>query len=433
MKAIDREIGRIALPAIVTNVTIPLLGLVDTAIAGHIAGDGALYIGAVAVGTMMFNLIYWCFEFLRMGTVGITAQACGSGDRTAQVRVLQNATVLALLIAVGVLALQVPLRWVTLLAIGPTEQVRTLSLAYFNIVVWGAPPTLAMMGIKGWMLGMQDSRGPMVISIGVNVLNIIISLVCVYGLGMGFNGIAVGTLVAEWLGLALSLWLLCRGYRWLPDAVNWREALRLKGARRFFSVNAFIFLRSTLVMAVTLTFVAVGARSGNLVLAVNSLMMQLFTLYSYFVDGLAFAAEAIVGRCHGAHDRRGVGRCVRRLFGWGTLLMLLFAVAYAVFPHFIYSLLTSNAQVVALAMRLRWWCVAIPVAGLAAFLWDGVFIGLTRTRAMTGSMLAAASAFFAILAVTPAAWGDHALWLAFITYLALRGLVQTAQYARLRF
>ena len=313
----NREIFHIAIPAIVTNVTIPLLGLLDTAIAGHLpGGSGATFISAVAVGAMMFNLIYWNFGFLRMGTSGLTAQAYGSGDKAETVAVLQHAMALGFLISVGIIVLQWPLQWVTLLAIGPSDTVRQLALTYFYIGVWGAPPTLVMMGIKGWLLGMQDSRSPMVISIAVNVLNIVLSVIAVFALGLGFTGIIVGTVLAEWIGLAYSLWLLRRKYRSHVAAMDWRKAFGFKGSARFFKVNSHIFIRSTLMMLQALFFTAAGARSGDMTLAVNTLILQMAILFSYFMDGIAFAGEAIAGKYYGRGDVAAEHSCVWHLFGW---------------------------------------------------------------------------------------------------------------------
>lgn len=440
--SLNREIGRIALPAIVTNVTVPLLGLVDTAIAGHMGTEaqGAAFIGAVAVGTMMFNLIYWNFGFLRMGTSGLTAQACGRGDRNAIAAVLCHASTLGLAIGIAVLMLQWPLQWLAMWAIGPGSEVRHLALAYYSVVVWGAPPTLMMMGIKGWMLGMQDSRGPMVISVGVNVLNIVLSIVAVYVLRLGFAGIAFGTVAAEWAGLAFSLWLVLRKHPWLRGCVGgWRKISCFTGAGDFFSVNGHIFVRSFLMMLLTLFFMAVGARSGDMVLAVNSLIMQMFTLFSYFMDGLAFAAEAVVGKSFGSMQAGGGARAaarligsVRRIFLWAGALTVIAAVAYGLLPRLIFGLLTGSQAVVEAAMRYRWWGAAIPLAGMAAFVWDGVYIGLTRTMHMLLSVAVAVAAFFMVFAAAWPVMANDGLWLAFVSYLALRGAVLTAVWPRAR-
>ena len=417
----NREIYRIAVPAIVANVTIPLLGLLDTAIAGHLGAES--FIGAVAVGAMMFNLIYFSFGFLRMSTSGLTAQQCGRGDDSGSVRVLKEALAVSLALGVVVIALQWPLQWLLLAVIAPSREVAALSQQYFHLCVWGAPPILMMMAVKGWMLGMQDSRGPMKISIAVNVINTVVSLVCVYVFDMGFMGIAVGTLVSEYAALCYSVLLLWRSF---PSHVRMLlgGSVRVRVSRRYFTVSGDIFVRSLLLTLVHLAVVSIGARSGDLMLAVNSLMQQLNTFFAYFLDGIAFAGEALVGKYYGAGDMKNMHRCVRRLFLWATVLALSFAAIYA-FPRGLFSLLTDQTSVVSAAMDYRWWCAALPLAGMAAFVWDGVFIGLTRSRGMLVAVAVAVALFFGLYFAMPSSLGNHRLWLAFVAYLFTRGVVQT--------
>ena len=428
VKETDREILDIALPAIIANITIPLLGLLDVGIAGHL-GDATL-IGAIAVGTMIFNLIYWNFGFLRMGTSGVTAQAYGSGNRQRQALVLQHVVLLGMAIGLAVIVLQWPIKAVALWVIGGSPGVNVMAGVYVDVCVWGAPPILAMMGIKGWFLGMQDSRSPMLISIGVNVFNVVFSLAAVYGLGMGFMGIAVGTVAAEYAGLAVSLGLLWRRQRWVWQCLSLRKAVGMRGDRQLRGGNRDIFVRSFLMMLINLFFLSAGARSGDVLLAVNTLIMQLFTLYSYFMDGIAFAGEALVGKAVGRRDGLGLRLCVRRLLLWGSVVMVVFAMCYALFARGIFSLLTSDGIVVAEALHYRWWCVGIPLAGMAAFVWDGGFIGMTRTRGMLVSAALAFAAFFAVYYLAPMQLGNNRLWLAFLSYLAMRGAVQSALYIR---
>ena len=428
MKPIDREILRIALPAVVANITVPLLGLIDMSIAGHL-GDAA-FIGAMSVGATMFNLVYWNFGFLRMGTSGLTAQAYGRGDTSEAISVLLRACSLATAIALAIVMLQYPLQWLALKVISPSSEVLHLAQRYFFVVVWGAPAILAMMAIKGWFLGMQDSQSAMRISICVDVVNVIASLVAVFVLRMGFMGIATGTLVAEYVALAYSIHLLYKKHGGSLRQASIAKALRGGNMRGFMSVNADIFVRSFCLMLVTLAFISVGARSGNLTLAVNSLIMQLFILFSYSMDGIAFAGEALVGRYEGANDREQLRCTVKRLFVWGSVVMLAYCIAYGGLPEVIFSLLTSDAEVVSAAVSYRLWCVAIPLASMAAFVWDGVFIGQTRTRGMLLAVVTASAAFFVICFASPYPEGNNRLWMAFITYLAMRSAVQTWLYMR---
>ncbi|MGN0229276.1 MAG: MATE family efflux transporter [Muribaculaceae bacterium] len=430
MKPIDREILRIALPAVVANITVPLLGLIDMSIAGHL-GDAA-FIGAMSVGATMFNLVYWNFGFLRMGTSGLTAQAYGRGDTAGAVSVLMRACALATAIALAIIVLQYPLQWLALRVISPSSEVLHLAQRYFFVVVWGAPAILAMMAIKGWFLGMQDSQSAMRISICVDVVNVIASLVAVFVLRMEFMGIATGTLVAEYVAFAYSVHLLYKKHGTALRATSIARALRGGNMRGFMSVNADIFVRSFCLMLVTLAFISVGARSGNLTLAVNSLIMQLFILFSYSMDGIAFAGEALAGRYEGANDREQLRRTVKRLFVWGAAVMAVYCIAYGGLPEVIFSLLTSDADVVSAAVSYRLWCVAIPLASMAAFVWDGVFIGQTRTRGMLLTIVWASATFFVICFVSPYPEGNYRLWTAFIAYLAMRSAVQTWLYLRRR-
>lgn len=422
----NKRILAIALPSIITNVTVPLLGLIDITIAGHLGRTE--YIGAIAVGAMMFNLIYWNFGFLRMGTAGMTAQAYGSGDLGAAASVLVRAVALAAAVAATILVLQVPLQWMLLHMVGPSPQVTEIARTYFYICVWGAPAILIDYAIKGWFLGMQDSRTPMFMAIGINIVNIVTSLAAVYLLDMGFSGIPVGTVVAEYAGLAYGAVVIYRRHGHLLRGISWRRSLVASEMRRFFSVNADIFMRSVCLMAVNLFFVSVGARSGDVTLAVNALIMQLFTLFSYFMDGFAFSGEALVGRYAGARDSVSLRRCVGHIFGWGAGVAAVFTVTYMSAAEYIFGFITDDKVVIAEALRYHWWCVAIPLAGMAGFVWDGVYIGLTATRQMLLTIVISTAAFFTLYYTVPESWGNDRLWLAFVSYLAMRGLSQTVVY-----
>ena len=413
----------ISLPAIIANIAEPLLGLLDTGIAGHLGAPQ--YIGAVAVGAMMMNVLYWNFGFLRMGTSGLTAQAYGSGSRQAQVDTLQRSSAIALIAGLAMVVLQLPLQWCLLWIMDPSPEVSALAATYFSIVVWGAPAVLVTMSIKGWLLGMQDSRSPMLISIGVNVLNVIISLVAVYVLDMGFKGIAVGTLVSVWVGVIYACWRVRKKFGDIANSLDFSSAFNFKGSSRFFKVSSDIFVRCIFMLVVNLFFIRAGARCGDIVLAVNTMIQQLFHLYSYFMDGIAFAGEAVAGKYYGARDYKPMHRCVRWLFVWGLVVTLFFVVAYTLFPHAIFSMFTSQEEVVETAMYYHWWCSLMLIVSMAAFVWDGVFIGITATRGMLIAVATACVVFFLLYYALPHEWGNHTLWTAFISFLATRSLVQT--------
>ena len=425
MTAADRQILRIALPSIVSNITVPLLGLVDVAIVGHLGSPA--YIGAIAVGGLMFNIIYWLFAFLRMGTSGLTAQALGRRDLTEAVCLLLRSLLIAGAVALALLALQVPIRQTAFLLIRPTGEVARWAATYFHICIWGAPAMLGLYGLTGWYLGMQNSRIPMLVAITQNVVNIAASLSFVYFGGMKVEGVALGTLVAQWAGLLMGLALWLASYGRLRKYVRqaWRRVWQREALARFFSVNRDIFLRTLCLVAVTLFFTSAGAAQGDVVLAVNTLLMQLFTLFSYVMDGFAYAGEALSGRHIGARNLPAFRLTVRRLFLWGAGMAAAFTLLYALGGEAFLGLLTDEREVIAASQSYFYWAIAIPAAGVAAFTWDGIFIGATATRGMLASMAVAAACFFALYFGLRESLGNHALWLAFIAYLATRGIVLT--------
>ena len=415
----DKQILKIALPAIVTNITVPLLGLVDTAIVGHMGN--ATYIGAIAVGSMVFNLVYWVFGFLRMGTSGLTAQARGRRDLQEMRSLLVRSQTVAMTIALLILLLQVPLRDVMLWLIGPTDDVRPLAVTYYHIVVWGAPAMLGLYGLSGWFIGMQNTRLPMVISISQNVVNIVASLALVYGLGMKVEGVALGTVVAQYAGLLMAMAMLVRYYRRYITI----RLCSLKEFIPFLRVNSDIFLRTLCLVAVNLYFTSAGARQGATILAVNALLLQLYLLFSYIMDGFAYAGEALCGRFWGARDNKAFREVVGRLFMWGAGMTVLFTTLYVVGGMPFLRLLTDEETVVQAAREYVWWAWLIPVAGVAAFVWDGIFIGITQTRGMLVSAAVASVVFLAGVVWLMPVMGNHGLWLSMLLYLAVRGIVQS--------
>lgn len=419
----NKKILQLALPSIVSNITVPLLGLVDVAIVGHLGA--ASYIGAIAVGGMLFNIIYWLFGFLRMGTSGMTSQALGRRDFLEVTRVLFRSVGVGILISLALLLLQYPIREIAFSLLDTTDEVERLASLYFNICIWGAPAVLGLYGFSGWFIGMQNSRFPMYIAIAVNIINIVCSLCFVFVLGMKVEGVALGTVVAEWSGLAMALLLWRKRYGWLRSRIVLRNSLQSVAMRRFFAVNRDIFLRTVCLIAVTTFFTSTGARQGDTILAVNTLLMQLFTLFSYIMDGFAYAAEALAGRYIGACDLKQLRHAVRNLFGWGVGMSLLFTLLYGVGGKNFLSLLTNDQQVIRVAGDYYYWVLAIPLAGFSAFLWDGILIGATATRQMLWAMAVAAGAFFLIYYCFSGGTDNHILWLAFLVYLSLRGILQT--------
>lgn len=419
----NNEILRIALPAIVSNITVPLLGLIDVAIVGHLGS--AVYIGAIAVGSAIFNMIYWIFGFLRMGTSGMTSQAFGRGDENEKARMLGLSAISAFAIAVLLLLLQIPVIEVSLYFIHPSAEVRALAKLYFLILIWGAPATLSLYAFTGWFIGMQNTRFPMYIAITQNIVNIAVSLLLVFGFGMNVAGVALGTLTAQYAGLIMAIILWLREYKDSQHHIHWRSVWKSRQMAAFFNINRHLFFRTLCLVAVTLFFTSAGARQGDLMLAVNTLLLQFFMIYSYFTDGFAYAAEALTGKYIGAHNRPALRKTINDMFLWFAMIALLFTLAYALGGNAFLHLLTDDINVITAARDYSIWVTAIPLAALAAFLWDGVFIGATAGRHMFISMAAATIIFFAIYYITRDYLGNHAVWLAFLSYLFIRGVVQT--------
>lgn len=424
-----RRIINLALPSIVSNITVPLLGLVDTAITGHM-GE-ARYIGAIAVGSMVFNIMYWLFAFLRMGTGGMTAQAYGRKDFEEAELTGLRAISISLLIGLAIIILQYPLLHLAMWFIAPDENVTQLVYSYCYICIWGAPASLGLFALNGWFVGMQNTKIPMVISITQNVVNIIVSLLLVYCLNMKIEGVALGTLIAQWAGFIMGSSFFIKKIREVSPSPNTHHPSVIfepSAMKAFFTVNRDIFLRTLFLVSVNLYFVAAGAKGGDIILAVNTILMQFFILYSYFMDGFAYAAEALCGRFYGAGDMISLKETIRKVFYWSIGLTIIYSVVYGVGGLDFLRLLTDEENVVSASEEYIFWAMLIPIAGMVAFVWDGVFIGMTMTRGMLSGTFVAAIVFFTTYFSLETTLHNHALWLAFILYLAARGVTQSVYW-----
>ena len=431
----NRRILGLALPNIVTNITVPLLGMVDMAIVGHLSSD---HIGAIAIGTQIFNLIYWNFGFLRMGTSGLTAQAFGAEQWAESVKILIRACAIALGIALLIILLQWPISLAVPHIFEGSSHVINLALTYFFVRIWAAPATLGLYAIKGWFIGMQDSKTPMWIAIALNCVNIVASLLFVLVLEWDIFGVALGTVIANYSGLVMGILLLRRKFhRFHPlsgfrlQVSGFKEALHCREMKLFFKVNSDIFLR-TLCLSGVFTFItAASSHMGDQILAVDALLLQFFTLFSYIMDGFAYAGESLVGRHIGARQLRHLKLAVRLLIAWGLALTVLFTGLYAAFGDQFLHIFTDKQDVIAATGEYMGWVLAIPVCGFAAFLFDGIFIGATATRTMRNAMFVATAAFFAVYYGLKEYFGtanihtwNNILWIAFMVFLTLRGLIQ---------
>lgn len=417
--SLNRQILGLAVPAIVANITTPLLSLVDVAIVGRLGS--AAYLGAIAVGGTMFNLLYWLFGFLRTGTSGLTAQAEGRQDAAGTSMTLCRSLALAIGFGTALVTLHVPLGRMLLEGIGPDADTAPMAWRYFSILIWGAPASLGAFALTGWFIGRQDTRATMWISLLINVVNIGSSLILVWMLGWKIEGVATGTLIAQWVGFATALIYARMRYRITVPRAG--AIFRGNELRRFFSINADIFLRTLCLIAVTLWFTHAGAAQGSVMLAVNTLLMQFFTLFSYFMDGFAFAAEALCGKAQGASDITLLRRTIRALMRFGAAMAVIFTALYFIGGEWFLGVLTTDDAVIAAASDYRLWAVAVPFSGFMAFTWDGILIGTTRTRLMLASIAVGTGAFFLIRFLLAPTLANHSLWLAFLVYLLTRSLM----------
>lgn len=415
----NKQILHIALPSIISNITVPLLALVDTTIVGHLGS--ASYIAAIALGGMIFNMIYWLFNFLRMGTGGLTAQAYGANQHQATSYILLRSLTIAGGIALTLLLLQRPIFQVTFHFVTATAEVRSLASIYFNILIWSAPAMLALYSFTGWFLGMQNARIPMCIAITQNVVNIAVSTLLVFGCHLKIEGVALGTLISQYTALLLAV-IFCLTKFDVKQHFELKAILDINTLKRFFQINRDIFLRTLCLIAVTTYFTSAGSTQGEVTLAANTLLMQFFIIFSYFMDGFAYAGEALGGRYFGAHDRLNFQRVTRCLFAWGGALSVLFFFIYFLSGTSLLHLLTDDSQVINRAQQYLPIVYFIPLISFAAFLFDGLYIGTTATRYMLISMFCASAAFFVLINVCTLS--NTLLWLAFLVYLGGRGLMQ---------
>lgn len=422
----NRKILALAIPNIVSNITIPLLGMVDLAIVGRLGNDAL--IGGIAVGGTIFNFLYWNFSFLRMGTSGFTAQAYGARNFDEAARVLVRALSVAVAVALVIWALQLLVVRLAMGVMEGSEAVEQAASRYFLVRVWAAPATLSLYAFTGWFIGMQNSRTPMWISIGINVVNIGCSLAAVRLFGMGIEGVAFGTVIAQWSGVALALLIIRRYYGrfFRRDTFRRSGVLSWPVMRRFFKVNSDIFLRTLCLVAVFTYFTIASTRMGDTLLAVNTLMLELFTLFSYMMDGFAYAGEALAGRYCGAGNTPMLHRAVRGLLRWGVVVMLFFTLLYAVAGEQILRIFTSSEAILDAARDYAVWAVLVPVCSFLAFILDGIVVGITATWIMRNAMFCATIVFFAVYAVLMPLLGNAGLWIAFLAYLLMRGVVQLA-------
>ena len=432
MREINKDILRLAIPSILANITIPLVGIVDTAIVGHLSGAAA--IGGIAIGTMLFDLLYWNFGFLRVGTSGLTAQAYGAGRSDECRKILVQSVTIAFLGALFVWTIQWLFVTGVLALIPGSEERQAIAREYFFIRIWAAPATLMLMAFKGWFIGMQDTKSPMAVDILVNVVNIAAS----YGLAvytpLGIAGVAWGTFYAQYAGLTLAVLILAFKYHivhiGLPEIL---KAMRGAEIRRMMHLNGNLFVRSLCFMVVYVGFTSLAGTYGDTELAVSSVLMKLFMFFSFFVDGFAYAGEALVGKTFGeskvesgkSKELKGV---VHALFNWSIGVGIVFTLIYAVFGKEVIGIMTDDATVLEVSTRYMGWLIAMPIVSALAFMWDGVYVGATAGVPIRNAMIWAAVGFV-VLYLTTYQWaGAQALYIAYFAHLIARVVYLTVKW-----
>lgn len=424
-----RRVWLLAGPIILSNLSAPLLGLTDTAVMGHL--DSPVYLGAVAVGTLIVNYLYWSFGFLRMGTTAFTAQAAGRADALELRAVLWRGLAVAAALALLVLLLQWPIFFVGLKLIGPSDSVAEAARSFFFIRVWGVPAGLANFVVVAWFLGRGEARTALLLQVFMNLLNIGLNLLFVLVLDWGVAGVAAGTALSETVAVALGIGLILRRLGPAGWILRGTGVLERTALRRLFVVNRDIFIRTLCVVSALAVFTAMGARQGDAFLAANAVLFQFFTIATFGLDGLAQAAEILVGQALGARDRMAFRRAVVASalgsLGLATLMTLAFVAAGGL----IVDGLTTIPEVRAVAREYLPWAVTMPITCVAAFLLDGVFIGATRTRAMRNGMLASLAVYLLALWLLRPELGNHGLWASLVLFLAARAVTLAIQYPSL--
>ncbi|PIF03408.1 MAG: MATE family efflux transporter [Draconibacterium sp.] len=425
----NKKILKLSVPNIISNVTIPLLGIIDLALMGHLNSD--VYIGAIALAGIIFNFIYWGFGFLRMSTSGFTARAYGENNFKQSIHILSRAILIALSGGLIVILIQHPISWISFSLIEGTQEVKNLAKEYYFIRIWAAPATLSLYVFYGWFLGMQNAKFPMIIAIAANVFNIVLSTIFVIVFKMQVVGVALGTLIGQYLGLIVAVYLFLKKYRHLLIKIERKYITDWQKLTEYFKVNGDIFIRTFCIIIVFTFFTSKSASIDNTILAVNSLLLQFLMFFSFFIDGFAYAAEALVGKYIGRKSLEKLQKSVRYLFVWGIGLALLFTLIYGIGAKPILQLLTSQQEVINAAQPFMVWVILIPIVSFSSFIWDGIYIGATASKAMRNTLLIATFAVFlpTFFLLNPYL-NNHALWLSMILFMLTRGVVQTFLYKK---
>ncbi len=419
---VNKEIYRLALPNIVSNFSIPLLGAVDTALMGRLESE--YYLGAVGIGGIIFSFIYWGFGFLRMATTGLTAQAFGEKDLLECGRLLLRAICIGITSSLFLFIFQWQLIDLSFRFIDASPEVERHARAYFHIRLYAAPATLCLHAFHGVFLGLQNARYPMLLTVVVNLVNIALNLVFVRLLGMKVEGVALATVIAQYVGLFLAVLLFSRYYRGVLPAWDFREILAFSKLKRFLNISGDIFIRTCCLVFSHAVFTAKSAALGDTVLAINTILLQFINLLSYAIDGLAFAAESLIGKYKGARDMANLKGTTRQIFFWSFLFGGVIMLIFVIFGEQLLRLFTNKAPLIAQAKPYLIWIIVAPIVNVAAYIWDGIFLGATASKALRNSVMLSTLLFLsAIYLLIP--FGNHGLWGALTLLLIARGVSLT--------
>lgn len=417
----NKSILKLAIPNIISNITIPLLSMVDMILMGHL--ESASYIGAIALGGTIFSVLYSFFSFLRAGTTGFTAQALGSGDKTETIYSLYRSVCIGIPIIIFILSMQIPIAKLSSLLLDGSEEVKQLAISYFYIRIWAAPANIMLYCLNGWFVGMQNTKIPMFIAILINVMNIVFSIFFVLILNKNVTGVALGTVIAQYSGLTLAIVMLIKNYKSYFIKINKNILFDFSKIKRFFKVNTDLMIRSFLLIISIAFFTNQSAKLGDNILAVNMILLQSFYIFSYFTDGFAYAGEALVGKYVGSKDRNNLVKAIRLLLLWGFSISVPFTILYAIFPSTFVRIISDNPNILLEVKPYYIYMIVIPIITFAAFIWDGIYIGATASKAIRNTMIIATIFVFlpAWYLLTPK-FGNHGLWIAFLCFMIARGV-----------
>ena len=425
----NKSILKLAIPNIISNITIPLLGLVDMILMGHL--DSAIYIGAIALGGTIFSVLYSFFSFLRAGTTGFTAQSLGNNDNTETIYSLYRSVCIGIPIIILILSLQIPIAKISSLLLDGSNEVKELAITYFYVRIWAAPANILLYCLNGWFVGMQNTKIPMFIAILINVMNIIFSFILVIIFEQNVKGVALGTVIAQYSGLTLAIILLIKNYKSYFVKIDSKILFDIEKMKRFFKVNRDLMIRSFLLIISIAFFTNQSAKLGNNILAINMILLQSFYIFSYFTDGFAYAGEALVGKFVGSKDKDNLQKVIRLLLIWGFSISIPFSILYALFPTEFVKIISDNTEILTEIKPYYIYMIIIPLITFAAFIWDGIYIGATASKAIRNTMII--SSIFVFIPswyILMPRFGNHGLWIAFLFFMIARGAAMSLMYKK---